>query len=182
MATDDTSNEGAQIDSSLDGATRIEYGYDRIIINDGRTLIARDSTGQTVVKIAKDGVEDVATATPEQLMFDSALGSAGIIEGEGNTVGGWTINEGEMVGEGDALIRAGQTGFNEGEGFFLGNVDVPQFSIGNSEGDYLIWDGSTLRLKGNFVLSSLFNNVNYLVADLPQPPTSVGPNSPAGNE
>lgn len=180
--TDAVSNEGARIDSGISGATRIEYGFDRIILNDGRTLIAKTSSGETLVKIAKDGVADVTTATSEQLMFDSSEGAAAIIPNVGNDVGGWTVNDGELVGEGAALIRSGQTSFNNGVGFFLGNVDVPQFSIGNSQGDNIVWDGVTLRITGNFVLSSIFNNVNYTVATLPQPPTVVGFNSPSGEE
>lgn len=180
--TDQKSNEGARVQSGISGKTRVEYGFDRIIINDGRTLIAKTSTGETLVKIAKDGVTDVATAPPEDLMFDSSSGAGGIISDVGNTVGGWTVNDGELVGTGSALIRSGQTSFNNGVGFFLGNVDVPQFSIGNSQGDNIIWDGVTLRITGNFVLSSLFNNVNYTVADLPTPPATEGFNSPAGNE
>ena len=44
-------------------------------------------------------------------------------------------------------IRSGQTSFDNGTGFWLGNDSgIPKFSIGNSSGDKLIWDGSSLSM------------------------------------
>lgn len=45
-------------------------------------------------------------------------------------------------------IKAGQTAYNTGVGFWLGNdSSVYKFSIGNSAGEYLTWDGSNLTIN-----------------------------------
>ena len=47
-------------------------------------------------------------------------------------------------------IKAGQIGYNSGTGFYLGySASTPKFSIGNSAGNRLTWDGSTLGIIGN---------------------------------
>lgn len=46
-------------------------------------------------------------------------------------------------------IRSGQTAFNTGTGFFLGNVGgTPKFSIGSSTGNRMTWDGTDLQIVG----------------------------------
>jgi len=46
-------------------------------------------------------------------------------------------------------IRSGQTAFNTGTGFFLGNVGgTPKFSIGNPNGANMRWTGSQLIIEG----------------------------------
>jgi hypothetical protein len=48
------------------------------------------------------------------------------------------------------VFRGGQTAYNTGTGFFLGfDGATPKFSLGNSGGDYLIWDGNNLQLNGS---------------------------------
>lgn len=45
------------------------------------------------------------------------------------------------------FIRSGQTAFNTGTGFWLGlDSTTPKFSIGNSSGASLTWDGTTLTI------------------------------------
>jgi hypothetical protein len=52
-------------------------------------------------------------------------------------------------------IRAGQTAYNTGIGFFLGiSSSVPKFSIGNPAGNHLSWDGSNLNIVGDLNISS----------------------------
>ena len=52
-------------------------------------------------------------------------------------------------------IRGGQTDYNTGVGFFLGYSGAAyKFSIGDPSGDYLTWDGTTLR-SNTFVFSSI---------------------------
>lgn len=47
-------------------------------------------------------------------------------------------------------VKMGQTSFNTGTGFFLGDsAGIPKFSIGNSAGNNLTWDGTTLQVTGN---------------------------------
>jgi hypothetical protein len=48
-----------------------------------------------------------------------------------------------------STVRQGQTAFDTGTGFWLGDVSgTPKFSIGNSSGNKLTWDGSALNVTG----------------------------------
>ena len=78
-------------------------------------------------------------------------------------------------------IKGGQTDFAIGTGFFLGYSGDYKFSIGNST-NYVRWDGLYLKIKGSFDVGAegVINNSYYTVANLPQQPTSVGFNNPAG--
>lgn len=126
--------------------------------------------------------ESVDVSNLETLSFDSDTGAGGVIEAEGNSVGGWYVEDEELIGSEGAVIRAGQTDYDTGNGFFIGRISPTLFSIGNSAGDKMTWDGSFLRITGNLKVSSIFQNASYATADLPIPPTTVGFNSPAGNE
>lgn len=53
-------------------------------------------------------------------------------------------------------VRAGQSGFNAGTGFYLGSDG--RFSVGNSSGNNIHWDGSNLNIRGT-VNGSTFNGV-----------------------
>lgn len=60
-----------------------------------------------------------------------------------------SITAGSIVMPSGGLIRAGQTAFNTGTGFYLGNdAGTPKFSIGVSTGNRLTWDGTTLTVQG----------------------------------
>jgi len=52
-------------------------------------------------------------------------------------------------------IRSGQTGWNQGSGWWIGNdAGTPKFSIGVAGGNGLVWDGTTLGLVGDFASSN----------------------------
>jgi hypothetical protein len=54
------------------------------------------------------------------------------------------------------VINSAQTEFDTGTGFFLGNDEgVAKFSIGDSDGDKVTWDGSSLNITGGFTVSSI---------------------------
>lgn len=56
---------------------------------------------------------------------------------------------GDMVLGSDNFLRSGQTDYDTGTGFWIGNDGgTPKFSIGNSAGDKLTWNGSVLELVG----------------------------------
>lgn len=77
-------------------------------------------------------------------------------------------------------IRGGQTDFNTGTGYFIGQSGGDyKFSLGDPSANYLTWDGSYLKMQGSFNVGSggLINNGIYTVANLPISPTSVGFNS-----
>lgn len=82
----------------------------------------------------------------------------------------------------DLKVRAGQSGYADGTGYFIGKSgEKYKFSIGDAD-NYMKWDGAQLDIKGILELSSIFNNQAYAVADLPIVPTSEGPNSPSAVE
>ena len=59
------------------------------------------------------------------------------------------ITAGTIVMPSSGFIRSGQTAYNTGTGFYLGNDSgTPKFSIGNSTGDTVTWDGTTLTIAG----------------------------------
>ncbi len=81
-------------------------------------------------------------------------------------------------------IRSGQTAYETGTGWFIGNSGgAAKFSMGSST-NYLKWDGTYLTLKGSFDVGTngLINNSSYTVATLPIAPTTVGFNVPSAYE
>lgn len=50
-------------------------------------------------------------------------------------------------------ISSGQTAYNTGSGFWLGNVGgVTKFSLGDPAGNFLTWDGQVLTLNGSMTI------------------------------
>ncbi len=81
------------------------------------------------------------------------------------TIGGWTIGATTITGGSVTLdsagnVRAGQTAYNTGTGFWLGvNAGTPEFSIGNPAGPYLTWDGTNLTFSGTLTVGAGANAV-----------------------
>lgn len=85
----------------------------------------------------------------------------------------------------NANIRGGQTDYNTGTGYFIGlSSGDYKLSLGSSDGNYLTWDGTYLRIKGSFDVGTggIINNSVYTVANLPVSPTTIGFNSPSNYE
>ena len=82
------------------------------------------------------------------------------ITADTGTIGGWTLSTTTMTGgsvtiDSAGSVKAGQTGYNTGTGWWLGTVSgTPKFSIGTSAGNYLTWDGSSLTIKGAITLTN----------------------------
>ena len=94
-----------------------------------------------------------------------------------------TVTAGNITLDTSGFIRAGQTNYDTGTGFFLGYSGSDyKFSIGSPAGNYLTWDGQNLTLKGTLELSAPFRNIAYTVANLPIPPTTEGFNNPSAYE
>lgn len=70
--------------------------------------------------------------------------------------GGLAITGGGLqLLSGGAAIRGGQTAYDTGLGFWLGDASgTTKFSIGNSGGNKLTWDGSALALVGSITSTS----------------------------
>jgi hypothetical protein len=66
---------------------------------------------------------------------------------------------GSIVVPAGGYLRSGQTGYNTGTGWWLGHVSGnPRFSIGNSEGNRLTWDGTSLHIVGSITLTAPIPN------------------------
>lgn len=77
-----------------------------------------------------------------------------------------TLTAGVIALSSGGLIRSGQTAYDTGTGFFLGNVSgTPKLSIGNSSGNKVTWDGSSLSVVGTLTGSSV-SNLGSLSANL----------------
>jgi len=60
-----------------------------------------------------------------------------------------TVTAGTLTLPSGGHVKSGQTAYDSGTGFWLGNDSgTPKFSIGNSGGDKLIWSGSALTITG----------------------------------
>lgn len=65
-----------------------------------------------------------------------------------NGTGGATLASGNY-------LKSGQTAYDTGTGFYLGNdSSTPKFSIGNSAGNKVTWDGSTLAVTGTITATT----------------------------
>ena len=70
------------------------------------------------------------------------------------TISASNLNLTTMDGSGN--IRAGQTAYDTGTGFFLGySGATPVFSIGNSAGNKITWNGTTLTIGASIPASSV---------------------------
>jgi hypothetical protein len=76
--------------------------------------------------------------------------------------GSLTLTGGGLVlASGGASIRGGQTAYNTGAGFWLGDVSgTTKFSLGNPSGNYIAWDGSSLSIKGTISLVNTIPNTS----------------------
>lgn len=66
-----------------------------------------------------------------------------------------SITAGTIVLPSGGYIRSGQTAYDTGTGFYLGNDSgTPKFSIGNSAGNKLTWNGTALAISGSVTATS----------------------------
>lgn len=61
-------------------------------------------------------------------------------------------------------VRAGQTDYDNGTGFFLGfHSGTPKMSLGNSSGSKVTWDGTTLSVTGSLIENRAYGSGTSLV-------------------
>jgi hypothetical protein len=66
-----------------------------------------------------------------------------------------TITAGNITLNTSGYIRGGQTAYDTGTGFFLGyDTSAYKFSVGNSAGDKLTWNGTTLSIAGSLTATA----------------------------
>ncbi len=67
-----------------------------------------------------------------------------------------TITAGNITLPSGGFIRSGQSAYDTGTGFYLGNDSgTPKFSIGDSAGSNLTWDGTDLTIIGDILASNI---------------------------
>ena len=65
------------------------------------------------------------------------------------------ITAGTIVLPSGGYMRSGQTAYDTGTGFYLGNDGgTPKFSLGNSAGDKMTWNGTTLAIVGSLTATT----------------------------
>ena len=87
------------------------------------------------------------------------------------------ITAGTIVLPSGGFIRSGQTAFDTGTGFYLGNDSgTPKFSIGNASGKNIKWDGSDFTVNGGIITTgSVANNaITEVDYDYNSATTNVG--------
>lgn len=99
------------------------------------------SAGARVLDMAATGASPVLKiGSALELLANGAATYAGALSAATGTLGALTIS-------GGGNIKLGQTSFNTGTGFWIGDSGgTPKFSIGNPAGEYMAWDGSHLSL------------------------------------
>lgn len=173
---------------SITGMTGINYIYLDLNLSITAYQVTTDPTvavGDSKVLVA------VAQNNSNGAVF-SILDSTGrYIDASDIVAGSITANElsasilyaGSLQIDTSGNVRSGQTDFDTGTGWFIGNSSgTAKFSIGNSSGDKMTWDGSNLKATGNVTISSLLNNSSQTVSNLPIPPSTAGFSPPGGNE
>lgn len=88
-------------------------------------------------------------STPQfnaQGVSDAGVGAGDIVSGE--TSQNIILNK-------DGNVSAGQTDYDSGTGFWIGVVSgTPKLSIGNSAGNKVTWDGTTLTITGSITATA----------------------------
>jgi len=80
-------------------------------------------------------------------------------------------------------IKGGQTAFDTGTGFFLGQEGSEyKFSIGDSTDEKMTWNGAVLSVVGAFDAAYPITLATYTVANLPTPIGDTGYNNATGTE
>lgn len=161
-----------------------------LVLKDDQLLVNR-TDGTTIVIVGRQADGSWLGITADSIEANTITGThinaldltSKTLIADTGTIGGWSMGATELAGPVGAIIRSGQTDFQVGTGFWLGNVaGVPKFSIGSASGNQMSWDGTTLRYTGSLAASSVINTYTYTTATLPQPPTSVGFNNASAVE
>jgi hypothetical protein len=117
----------------------------------GNTIIAGTLSGNTIIG---NTIYGNAIVTNSITASQIAAGTITATQIAASSITASQLNLANVDGTGN--IRSGMTGYLTGSGFWLGTVGgVPKFSIGNSAGSYLAWDGTSLLLNFSVPASSV---------------------------
>jgi hypothetical protein len=122
----------------------------------GSTTFSIDAAGNATFA----GELSAATGTFAGSLSAATGSFSGSLTAATGTLGALTIASG-------GNIKQGQTAFNTGTGFWIGDVaGVAKFSIGNPAGNSLTWDGTTLAITGS-ATGTIIDTRNYVSGTVP---------------
>ena len=117
----------------------------------GTTITAANIAAGTITatQLAADSVTSAKILAGTIVASDIAAGTITANEIAAGAVTATKINvNGSIAISSGGAIRQGQTAYNTGTGFWLGDAGgTPKFSIGNPSGSYMTWDGSVLTVS-----------------------------------
>lgn len=141
-----------------------------VLIEDGAVIAAKVAANAiTADKISAGAVTAAKISVTNLAAISADLGS---------------ITAGTIVLPSGGFIRSGQTAYNTGTGFYIGNDSgTPKFSFGNPSGKNIRWDGSDLTVNGGIILtgSVASNAITASATDLPADVTLTSTNSGVDN-
>lgn len=115
------------------------------------TTTARNAVGagKILIAVAQNGTVEAKF----MVMNDNAynIDAANIVANSitANELSTSLLYAGSLVIDTSGLIRSGQTAYDTGTGFWMGNdAGTIKFSFGNSAGNKVTWDGTTLTIVG----------------------------------
>lgn len=142
---------GASNTGNMAAKTYIYFDVDVSTTAFQTTTTAGDSVGAGKILIA---VAQNATGEAKYMVLNDNqynIDAANIVANSitANELSTSITYAGSIVIDSAGLIRSGQTAYNTGTGWWIGNDSgTPKLSIGVSSGDSMTWDGSRLRAVG----------------------------------
>lgn len=141
-----------------------------VLIEDGAVIAAKVAANAITADKIQAGAVTAAKISVTNLSAISAdMGS---------------ITAGTIVLPSGGFIRSGQTAYNTGTGFYIGNDSgTPRFSFGNPSGKNIRWDGSDLTVNGGIIVtdSVATNAITASASDSPADVTLTSANSGVDN-
>ena len=107
--------------------------------------------GQFIIATNISGTHDLAwNAIANEVIGSAYIQQASIINAHINDLSADKINAGSInITWAGGSLRSGQTAYDTGIGFWIGNVSgTPKLSIGNSVGQKILWDGTSVSVVG----------------------------------
>jgi hypothetical protein len=126
-------------------------------LNSNGTITCADLQASTAGKIGNWTIgATTLTGGSTTLNSNGTITCANLIASTAGTIGGWTIGASTLTGGNVTIsssgnIYAGQTAYDTGTGWYLENSG--KFSVGNSGGNKLVWDGTKLKVTGGIYIT-----------------------------
>ena len=143
-------NGGIESVDALPSLPDTNYPQGSVVFLTTNSKLYRNTDGSTWSK-AVDGGDITASTVTSDAIIAGAITAAKISVSDIASINAdlGAITAGTIVLGSGGYVRSGQTAYDTGTGWYIGNDSgTPKFSIGNSSGDKLTWDGSTMNVDG----------------------------------